>query len=271
MTVQTTPVASAKPAATFLGAQAVDLPFFGWTAISWEHAYPDTSGRFDMLANGAIATTYDVSGPFSIAAVPAASSLGRLFYAGLSPLGTSTASANGLYQADACSSPAPALGTGQGCSASAAVAAWGDSSGPIVADSNGDVIAVMNSIAHGNQEARGFLASSVARGAAPTDGVTLFTLPGFSGSLAALSPTATAAGLVLFQPFDSTSFDPLDVIEQGFTTSSSALAAAGTPTTFLTLPSGQTPVLSFLVDGAQRLWVAGSDASTTTYVVLARR
>ena len=35
MTVQTTPVAAALPAGNFLGAQALDLPFFGWTAISW--------------------------------------------------------------------------------------------------------------------------------------------------------------------------------------------------------------------------------------------
>ena len=35
MTVQTTAVAAALPAGTFIGAQALDLPFFGWTAISW--------------------------------------------------------------------------------------------------------------------------------------------------------------------------------------------------------------------------------------------
>ena len=271
MTVATTPVASAKPASTYLGSQAVDLPFFGWTAISWENAFPNTAGQLEMIANGVVGTTYDVSGPFALAAVPAASSLGRLFYAGLSPLGTTTVAGNGLYEADACSSPAPALGSGQGCSASAVVASWGDSSGPIVTDANGDVIAVMNSIASSNQEARGFVASSVARGAGATTGVTLFTLAGFSGSLAALTPTANGAGLVVFQPFDGTTFDPLDVIQQKFTTSSGALAAVGTPTKLLAMPSGQPQSLSFLVDGTERLWVAASGASSTTYVVLARR
>ncbi len=268
MTVQTTPVASALPASTFLGAQAVDLPFFGWTAISWANAFPDTTGKLEMIAAGAIVTSYDVNGPFGVAAIPAASSLGRLLYSGLSPLGMATTSTNGLYAADACSSPSPALGAGTGCSAPAVVAAWGDSSGPVVADSDGDVFAVMDAFS-GPQEARGFLASSVARGAAATAGVTLFTLPGFSGSLAALSPTATGPGLVVFQPLDATTFDPLDVIQQKFTTTGGALAAVGTPAPLLTVADAQS--LSFLVDGAERLWVAASGASSATYVVLARR
>ena len=269
MTVQTTPVASALPAGTFLGAQAIDLPFFGWTAISWTNPFPDSTGKFEMIASGAIATTYDVNGPFGVTAVPAASSLGRLLYSGLSPVGMNTTAVNGLYAADACTSPAQGLGTGTDCSASALVASWGDNSGPVVADSNGDVFAVLNSVA-GTQEARGFLASSIARGAAATAGVTLFTIPGFSGSLAALSPTATDPGIVIFQPNDSSTYAPLDVIQQKFTTGS-ALAAMGTPTPLLTLASGQTQGFSFLVDGSQRLWVAVSEASSTTYVVVAHR
>jgi len=269
MTVQTTPVASAFPTGTFLGAQALDLPFFGWTAISWTNPFPNPSGQFEMVANGAVVAMYDVNGPFGVAAVPAASSLGRLLYSGLSPLGMATTATNGLYAADACSSPAQALGTGTGCSASAVVAAWGDSSGPVVADSNGDVFAVMSSISAGSQEARGFLASAIGRGAAATTGVTLFTMSGFPGSLAALSPSGSAPGVVALQPFDATSFDALDVIEQKFTTGSS-LAAMGTQTALLTVPS-QSPGLALLVDDSQRLWVGVSGASSTTYVVLARQ
>ena len=269
MTVQTTSVASAVPAGTFLGNQAVDLPFFGWTAISYVNPFPDTSGKFEMIASGAIATSYDVNGPFSVAAVPAASSLGRLLYSGLSPIGTATAGTNGLYQADACSSPAQDLGTGTGCSASGAVATWGDSSGPVAIDSQGDVFAVLSSFA-GTQEARGFLASTIARGAAATDGVSLFTLPGYSGSLAALSPTATAPGVVVFQPNDGSTYAPLDVIQQKFTTGS-ALAAMGATSSLLTVPSTATQDLSFLVDGSERLWVAANGDTSTTYVVLARQ
>ncbi len=268
MTVQTTPVASVLPTGTFLGAQAVDLPFFGWTAISYTNAFPDSSGKFEMIASGAIVTSYDANGPYAVAAVPAASSLGRLLFSGLAPLGTTTAGSPGLYAADACSSPSQALGTGTGCSASALVAAFGEGSGPVATDSNGDVFAVMDSFTNGNQEARGFLASAVARGAAPTAGVTLFTLDGYSGSLAALSPTATAPGVAVFQPFDSTSGDALDVIQQKFTTGSS-LAPMGTQSKLLTVTAAQS--LSFVVDGSERLWVAASGTSSTTYVVLVRQ
>ena len=268
MTVQTTPVASALPAGTFIGSQAVDLPFFGWTAISYTNPFPDTAGKFEMIASGAIATSYDANGPYSVAAVPAASSLGRLLFSGLAPLGTTTGGTNGLYAADACSSPSQALGTGTGCTASALVAAWGDSSGPVTTDSNGDVFAVMNSSANGTQEARGFLASSVARGATATTGVTLFTIPGFSGSLAALPATATDPGVVVFQPFDASTYDALDVVQQKFTTGGS-LAAMGAQSMLLTVAAAQS--LSFVVDGAQRLWVAASGTSSTTYVVLVRK
>ena len=267
MTVQTTTVAAALPASTFLGAQALDLTFFGWTAISWTNPFPDSTGQFEMVASGAVATSYMLNGPYGVAAVPAASSLGRLLYTGLSPLGVPATSVAGLYAADACSSPAQALGTGTDCSASALVAAWGDSTGPIVTDSNGDAFAVMPTIATGMQEARGFLASSIARGAAATAGVSLFTMTGSAVALAALAPSAGDPGLVIFQPDDS-SFTPIDVVEQKFTTSN-GLVAMGTPTKLLSVASGQG--LSFLVDGSQRLWVAVSGASSTTYIVLARQ
>jgi hypothetical protein len=270
MTVQTTSVASALPASTFLGAQALDLPFYGWTAISWTNAFPDSTGEFEMIARGAVATTFTANGPYSAGAVLGASMPGRFFFSGLSPLGMPTTDSNGLYAADACSAATPALGTGTGCPASAVVAAWGDGSGPVATDSNGDVFAVMTSLATGMQEARGFLASSVAPGSAATAGVTLFTLPGYSGSLAALVPTATDPGAVIFQQIDSTTNAPLSVVQQQFTTGST-LAAMGTPTPLLTVPPAQTQGFSFLVDRAQRLWVAVNGATSTTYVVLVRR
>ncbi len=266
MTVQTTPVAAALPATTFLGAQALDLPFFGWTAISWTNPFPDSTGQFELIASGAIATSYTVNGPYGAAAV-AASSLGRLLYTGLSPLGAPTTSVAGLYAADACSSPAQALGTGTDCSPSALVDAWGDSTGPVVTDSTGDVFAVLPTVAAQTQEARGFLASSVARGAAATAGVSLFTMAGSSVALAALAPSAAHPGLVILQPADLT-YTPLDVVAQKFTTGSS-LVATGTPTKLLTVAPGQG--LSFLVDGTERLWVAVNGTASTRYVVLARQ
>ena len=270
MTVQTTPVAAALPANTYLGSQAIDLPFFGWTAIAWSGPSPLITGQFEMLANGAVATSYTANGPYAAAGVSAASSLGRFLFSALSPLGMPTLSTNGLYAADACSSPAQALGAGDTCTASSLISAWGESSGPVVTDSIGDVFAVLSSYTTSTQEARGFLASSVARGAGATTGVTLFTVGGYASSLAALSPTATVPGLVVFQAIDSATNAPVDVIQQKFTTGS-ALAAMGTSTKLLTLASGQTQGFSFLVDGSQRLWVAVPGTASTTYVVLARQ
>jgi len=83
-------------------------------------------------------------------------------------------------------------------------------------------------------------------------------------------PTATDPGAVIFQPIDSTSNAPLDVVQQRFTTGST-LAAMGTPTSLLTVPSAQTQGFSFLVDRSQRLWVAVNGSTSTTYVVLVRR
>jgi hypothetical protein len=270
MTMQTTQVAAQIPAGAYLGSQAIDLPFFGWTAFPWSGPSPSIAGDFDLIASGSLATSYPVNGPYSAAGVPAASSLGRFLFSGLSPLGMPATSTNGLYAADACSSPTEGLGVGTGCSASALVAAWGEDSGPVATDANGDVFAVLASASAGTQEARGFLASSVARGAAPTAGTTLFTIDGFGSSLAALVPTANDPGVVVFQPFDSTTFDALDVIEQQFTAAGS-IAAMGTPSTLLTVPTGQAQGLSFMTDDSQRLWVAGTTASSTTYVVLVRQ
>jgi hypothetical protein len=267
MTLGLAAIAGALPASTFLGAQALDLPFFGWTAISWTNPFPDSTGQFEMHTADSIHAHYDVNGPYAVAAVPAASSLGRLLYTGLSPLGAPTTKVPGLYAADACASPEQALGAGTDCSASALIAAWGDNPGPVVTDSNGDAFAVMTSYANGTQEARGFAASSVARGATATAGVKLFSMDGYASSLAALAPSGNFPGLVVFQPVDSTTNDALDVVEQKFTTTS-GLAPMGTPTKMLTVAPGQS--LSLLVDGSERLWVAVSLPSSTKYVVLAR-
>jgi hypothetical protein len=270
LTVQTTQVAANVPAGAYLGSQANDLPFFGWTAISWSGPGNATTGAFEMIGSGSLVTSYTANGPYWAAGVPAASSLGRFLYTGLSPLGSPSTNVNGLYAADACSSPTQELGAGTGCSASALVASWGEDSGPVVTDANGDVFAVLTSASAGTQEARGFIASSVARGAGPTSGTTLFTVPGYSGSLAALDPTASDPGVLVFQPFDSTTYDALDVIEQPFTATGS-IAAMGSTSTLLTVPTGQSQGLSIFTDGSQRLWVAGSTASSTTYVVLERQ
>jgi hypothetical protein len=267
LTKQETHVAAGVPDGAYLGGAANDLPFFGWTAISWTGPAPSTAGQIVAIANGAVGKTYDVNGIYALAGVSDGAQQGRLLYTGLSPLGATTTSDNGLFAADACSAPAPDLGAGQGCAPSALVSAWGEYSGPIAIDKSGNAFAVLTKASDGTQEARGFVSAKIARGAPPTAGVTIFSIPGFGSSLAAIAPTASAPGVLVFQPFDAKTYDALDVIAQRYTAGAD-VAAMGQPATLLTGAS-KTSGLSFMTDGEDRLWVAASTDTKTTYVVLA--
>jgi hypothetical protein len=257
------------PPGAYLGPAAIDLPFFSWTAISWAGPAPSTTGAVVVTANGSNAGSYSVNGPYWLAGVSDGQGQGRLLFTGLSPLGSPATNANGLYAADACATPSQQLGAGTGCSPSALISSWDELPGPLAVDKQGNAFAVSTSFTSGNQEARGFLAAEVARGQGPAAGVPLLTLSGFSGGLAAITPTATAAGLLVFQPFDATTFLPLDVVEQSYSAGSS-IAAIGTPTTLLHVATGVTSGFPLMTDDTDRLWVAFSGATSTTYVVLAR-
>ena len=271
LTKQTTHVDAMIPAAAFAGAQALDLPFFGWTALAWTGKAPDTKGQIIMIKGGAVDRTYAVNGAYGLAGVATDLTSGRLLTTALSPVGAPATDLNGFYGADACSSPKPDLGAGQGCGAPVEIAAWGDASGPIATDGAGNAFVVLASFGMGMQEARGFAATSIAKGGAAQTGATLFTLPGFGSSLAALAPIGTQPGLLVFQPFDPMKYTPRDVVAQAYT-GGAAVAAQGLPTTLLKIPPTSTAGLSFLADGQDRLWVAGvTGVSSTTFVVLERK
>jgi hypothetical protein len=270
LTKTTTHVAAGVPTGAYLNAQANDLPFFQWTAISWTGPGTATTGEIALIAAGAVATTYTANGPFWLAGISDGAGQGRLLFTGLSPLGAPTTDTNGLYAADACSAPTQELGAGTGCAASQLIDAWDEYSGPIALDKNGNAIVVLTSATADTQEARGYTAAQVARGAPAAKGTTLFSIDGYSGSLAALAPTATAPGLVVFEPFDATSYFALDVIEQVYSVTGGVVAASGAPTTLLTVPTMMTTGPSFITDEADRLWVAVSGTTSTTYVVLQR-
>jgi hypothetical protein len=270
LTKQTTHVDTMIPTGAFAGAQAVDLPFFGWTALAWTGAAPSTQGDVIMIKGGAVDRTFAVNGTYGLAGVGTATS-GRLLTTALSPVGAAATDLNGFYGADACSSPTPDLGAGTGCGAPAEIAAWGDASGPVAVDHAGNAFVVLASFGMGTQEARGFASAGVAKGGAPEAGATLFTLPGFGSALAALAPSGSQPGLLVFQPFDGTTFAPLDVVAQAYT-AGAAVAAQGAPTKLLTVPTDATAGLSFLGDAQDRLWVASVTSDTsTTFVVLERK
>ena len=264
---QTTHVDTQIPDGAYVGAQAVDLPFFGWTAISWTGAFPDTLGEFVMTKGSAVDRTFAVDGAYALAGLGDATS-GRLLYTALSPIGAPTTDTNGLYAADACDMPKQDLGAGTGCQAPAAIAAWGDASGPVAVDHDGNAFVVLPSFGTGDQEARGFAAADVARGANPSEGVSLFTLPGFGSTLAAIAPAGAHPGLLVFQPFDMNA-TPLDVIAQPYTTSG-GVKAEGAPAKLLAV-TATAAGLSLVRDDAERLWVIAPGETKTTFVVIARR
>ena len=255
----------------FLGLQALDLPFFEWTALSWTGAYPATQGELFFAKGAAVAARYPVNGPYALAAV-GAGGVGRVIYSGASRLDDAQASVNGLYAADSCgaSGSDPRLAPkGDGtCAAPVLVDAWGDASGPVAADLEGNVFAVMTSFS-GDQEARGWAGSAIARGAPAAKGDVLFTLPGFGSSLAAMAPGADGEGRIAFQPSDPTSFAPMDVVGQRFTVSGGHVAPQGAPAKLLGL-GALGAQLTLMTDDAGRLWVGAPDATgKTTFVVLA--
>lgn len=242
------------PADAFLGGQAVDLPFFDWTAISWTSAFPDTRGELLLIEGGAVAQRYEVNGFFAAAAVE-----GRLLHTGLSPLGDPAAGSSGVYAAESCGAAgqdARLVPEGDaGCAEPAAVAAWGDSSGPVAADRRGNVFAVLPS-ADGSQQARGFAAGAIARGAGPTEGDVVFTLPGGGMSLAALAPEQGAPGVVVFQPTDPETYEALAPVAVAFRDDGGRAQSDGAPTPLLELATAGTS-LSLVADEANRLWIGG--------------
>lgn len=274
ITIESTTLAAGIPAGAFAGAEALDLGFRAGTAISYSGAFPDTAGEL-VIAKGTDTTErYPVNALFSMIVLPKAgdATSGRLAHTGMSALGDAAAGANGLYAADDC------MGTflpnaQPACGAPIEVAAWGDASGPAVADAAGNAFVVMTSFA-GDQEGRAFAADAIAEGAPASEGDVLFTLGGFGQSLAALAPDAAAPGIVAFQPSDASSFEALDVLEIRYSVKDGHVTAESQPKPLLTFPKANTPV-AMLTDPEGRLWVGvpvdDGGGATTTFVVLARK
>ncbi len=271
LTAEVTHLDAMIPPKTFLGGQAFDLPFFGWTAFSWTGAFPNTQGEILLVKGATVDQRYPVNGAFALAGGATDPEHGRLLYAGLSALADAATNSNGLYAADSCGTSAkPALlpGPDPTCKAPLAISTWGEASGPVAVDRDGNAFAVMSSFSSGTQEARGFTASTVARGQGATDGTKLFTLPGFGSSIAALAPTAKAAGVVIFQPFNPTTYEAEDVIAQAYSVASATLKAEGSPATFIK-PAKSNTSLSLMRDADDRLWVGVPVTGGSTFAVLA--
>jgi hypothetical protein len=270
----TTMVAANLPAGVFIGS-ALDLGFFGWTALDYTGAFPATQGEIVLADSaGTVVARYPANAPSVMGSVADDARGGRLLYVGQSKLDDAQADTIGLYAADSCASPdggALEPGAGSSCAPPSLVAAWGDLGGALAVDGLGDVFAVMSSAAGTSQEARGFARSQIARGAPPASGTPLFTVPGYGTAMAALAPVGSAAGILAFQPVDGTSLQAQDVIEQRYQLVGGAPARMGMPTRLLKLAKGGT-ALGLSNDDAGHLWVAAPrGADGLVFVVVARR
>jgi hypothetical protein len=271
LTRMTTKIPVGVPMTAFPGAQAIDAPFFNWTAVSWAGAFPSIEGEVVLTDGAAIEARYDVQSLFSGVAIGDASGQGRFLYTALSPLEDPTVGKSALYAADSCGTKAMSprlLPEGDAsCGPPIKVAAWGDSSGPIAADRDGNVFAVLSSFGSGDQEARGFAATVIKRGAPPVAGDTLLKLPGYGMSLAALAPHEGWPGLLAFQPSDMSG--ALDVVGLEYSVTGGAIKPEGSAGTLLKLAKPGTSV-ALISDDQDRLWAGCPESGRTRYLVLAR-
>lgn len=262
------------PMGAFLGSQVLDLPFFNWSLVSYTN--PDLTGKIILFEGNNLLLNYPINGFFSATTVGAGEPLGRIVYSGLSPIFKNATNTNALYAADACgavgNNPRLVSDGDATCSDSFAIEAFGMYSGPVAADAVGNVFAVM-SLAGGDQEARGYAADSVKRGSGPATGTSMFTVPGFAGSLAAVAPDGTGTGVVVFQPqeFDMASGMSLgkDVVAQRFKVEGGAIVNIGVAGPFMT-PAASGEVLNFVGDDQGRIWVAVKRGAGYAMLVLAR-
>ena len=255
---------TASPASAFWGGQALDLPFFGWTAISYTTVGGASPGEVLLIGDTshAIDVRYAVNGFFSETLAGLASSGGRLLYTGLSPITTArtTTNAGGLYAADSCgtagASPRLLPGGDATCKDSSLIATWeAGSSGPVATDPNDNVFAILSTFG-GKQELRGFERSAIARGAAATSGTKIFSTPGYTGELVADGKT------VVWQPSDPSTFSALDVQAIDYTVDATGktVTPSGASRAFLTLKTAGTSV-ALLRDDRRRIWVGVTNAA----------
>jgi hypothetical protein len=264
-TESTTPL-TGLPSDAFIAGYAVDFDSAAGqacdavpvTAIAW------TSGN-DFFNVGELLTlgpssveSATATGVFGIAAVN-----GRLFYTGLSAIEGPTNAELALYAAasDECAATLSNAGVAE--------PAFGLAAGPVTADLDGNLFAIMTDYVVGTQTIHGYRAQSVG-GALPLDSVELATFAGYGDAFAAVPPSASRPGLLVLQPNDASNVHQ-DVVAVEYTTAGGSLQA-GTTSTLLTLNEPDTN-LSLFSDDAGRLWVgatATGESPVTTFFVLGR-
>lgn len=240
----TSSAAVTVPAGAFWGAQALDVSS-SLTVVAWSGMDFTTEGGFAVVKPTGVVQE-DALGVFGLGI-----SQGRLLFTGISAAASTTAGDVGLRSALVTSSALTDDGT---------IATWGLATGPVAVDKAGNAFAVNTDYLAATQELRGFLASDIGPGDAPTPGEVLATLPDFGDAMAALAPpTPQDPGLVLLQPNDGMTFAHLDVVGVPYTVYGGELTMGGPPMTVLALAQADTN-LTLMTDDTGRLWVGASNA-----------
>ncbi|MBW2523598.1 MAG: hypothetical protein JRI23_05460 [Deltaproteobacteria bacterium] len=249
----------------FFGAQVVDLPFYWWTLLSWTGNWGTTEGEIILLLDDTIAERRPAVGTFGAVGLGQPFAPGRIVHSGLTAMGDAAGSqASGLYGAEYCMGPPPIpCGTG-------AIATWGEASGPVAKDAQSNVFALQTWYSTGLQSLRGFEATTLSPHAPPTEGDVLLTMPGFGSELAAIAPAAGQPGMVLFQPYDSNTYQPLDIIALPYAVSHTTVEPAGEVSVAFSMITPGTPV-TLMTDLDGRAWVGvQTSEGTATFYVLDR-
>lgn len=258
ITIKKTPITvTGVPSGVFWGGQALDLPFFGWTAFSYTGTGTGFPGEL-LLVNGSGAITrYNVNGFFSGVGIGLMSSSGgRLLHTSTSSIMSAAAPTNtgALYAADSCGAASTSprlLPAGDGsCKDPIKVATWeSGSSGPVAVDPDENLFAILSSFG-GNQELRGFERSTVARGAGATAGTKIFADTNYTGDMVADGKA------VYWQPNSSTTYSALDPQMIAYTVDAGGktVTPVGTPKTFLTMKTAGASV-TLVRDASRRVWV----------------
>jgi hypothetical protein len=245
-------------AGNFPGAQVVDI----WgdrSAFAYTGTPFDTEGGLVLLDASALVSDLTLIGGFGLGALSQLPD-DRLLYTALSPVGAAAPLAAGLYVATRCD-------PGELCDG-AAIATWGDATGPLAVDAAGNAFAVMTSF-DGSQAARGWSAEQLDAGAAAGPGTDVFAIAGFGSPLAALAPSGAREGLLVFQAADATTFLPVAPIAVRYAIADGVVVAEAEEPFLAAGPD--TPV-SLVADGEERLWVGvPREGGGSTFVVLARR
>jgi hypothetical protein len=254
------------PADAFFGGLAVDFESLAgascralpMTAIAWTGASFTEDGEIVTIGDELASENVTATGVFGVA-----SAGGRLFYTGLSAPGGPTTDDLALYAAEATECSLTLTDGG------VADAAFGNAAGPVVADEDGNLFAIMTDFLAGTQSIRGYRAQAVS-GALPFVGPALLgTFTGFGDALAALRPRDGHPGLVVLQPNGADGLHG-DVLAVEYTTAGGSLQP-GAASTFLALSTPDQNLT--LVVGDDQLWVGATsgDPPTTTFSVVGRR